>query len=508
MTKACVELCNITKDFPGVRALSDVSFKAYSGQCLGIVGENGAGKSTLMKILSGILAFKSYSGKILINASEKHFHTPQDARESGIAIIHQELALFPELSVAENILISDLPARYGHLDKSKIIDEAQKILDGLQLSISPQTPVKDLSIGHRQLVEIARAFTRPLKVLVLDEPSSALTDKETEKLFELVDRLKSEGVCCLYISHKLSEIRRLCERVLILRDGQSVKSFESMENIQDDDLISAMVGREVNQVYPEKTPVNHRTNPLLKVESLSYSHSRSGKELLKSISFEVFPGEVLGVAGLVGSRRTDLLMALFGALPRNCYQGGSVFLDGERLELESPRQAIEKGIALVTEDRKASGLVLHRSIKENFSLPILGQLKKIFTIKKDAELQLAHDYCDKLRVKAPNLEFVVKNLSGGNQQKVILARWLATQPKLLLLDEPTRGIDVGAKAEIYKIIRELASQGIGIIMVSSELPEVMNLADRVIVMHEGKVSESLENENIDAKTIMERAISG
>lgn len=508
MKPTSVELRQITKSFPGVLALSNVSLKAYAGECLGLVGENGAGKSTLMKVLSGIWPSKSYSGEILIEGHRKDFFVPQDARDSGVAIIHQELALFPELSVAENILISELPHKRGRLKKDELFKQSKEILDQLNLNISPLALVKDLSIGQRQLVEIARAFTRPLKVLVLDEPSSALTDRETEKLFELVDRLKREGVCCLYISHKLPEIRRLCERVVILRDGQSVKTFDSMDGVTDDLLISQMVGRQVSQIFPEKAAPKALKKPLLQVKNLSYRHPRSGKSLLKDLTFEVYEGEVLGVAGLVGSRRTDLLMALFGALPAHCHEGGEVYLDEKLVRFRSPREAIQNKIALVTEDRKASGLILDRSIRENLSLPFLDQLTKFFKIQQAAEKEMAEKHCKEMRVKTPSTEFFIKNLSGGNQQKVILARWLATKPRLLLLDEPTRGIDVGAKSEIYHMIRKLASEGLAIIMVSSELPEVLHLSDRVIVMHEGRASECLTDQNINAEKIMERAVAG
>jgi len=480
-----------------------VSLRAFAGECLGLVGENGAGKSTLMKILSGIWPRGTYTGGILIDGESVEFAGPKEATQAGIAIIHQELSLFEELSVAENIFIGDFPSSLGVVKQKALFEKSEAILRKLNFTISPYARVKQLSVGERQLVEIARAFTKPVKVLIFDEPTSALTDREIETLFRLIHELKATGVACIYISHKLPEIHELCSRVTVLRDGKTVGHFVKAE-LNDEALIEAMVGRKIDAIFPPKRPFQKDRPILLKAEHLQYRDSHSRKLLLNDISFDVRQGEIFGIAGLMGSRRTELLLSLFGSLAADKLSG-SVELEGKQVDITSPSEAIHHGLALVTEDRKVTGLILEMDVKGNLTLPILRRLSKASVIRSEEESRLVQYYCKILRIKTPDENFKVRYLSGGNQQKVILGRWLSTQPKLLLLDEPTRGIDVLAKAEIYFLMRQLVDQGLTLILVSSELPEVVSLSDRVLVMREGKVAGLLQGNDISQKSIMERA---
>lgn len=501
--QASVELKEVSKFFSGVRALEGVSLEVFPGECLGLVGENGAGKSTLMKILSGVWPANDFDGHIFLDGIEQKFDGPRAAQHAGIAIIHQELSLFEELTVAENMFISDLPSRLGVVAREQLVEKSQALLNKFGFSISPDEFVKNLSVGERQLVEIARSFTHPVKVLIFDEPTSALTDREIEVLFRLIQELKEHGVASIYISHKLPEIRELCDRIVVLRDGKSVAKFES-RSWTDQQLIESMVGRKIESIFPPKRTFDPDRQILLRVENLHYRDLRTGMPLLKDVNFDVRKGEVFGISGLMGSRRTELVSALFGSLEAEKVSG-SVRLGGQLVEINSPQDAIRNGLALVTEDRKESGLVLEMDVKGNLTLPILKRLSSFATIRSFEESELVKYYCKVLRIKTPNEHFKVRNLSGGNQQKVIIGRWLSTQPKILLLDEPTRGIDVVAKAEIYHLIRQLVDQGLTLILVSSELPEVVSLADRVLVMREGRVAGVLEGDAINQVNIMERA---
>jgi D-xylose transport system ATP-binding protein len=498
-----VELKGVSKSFSGIRALEKVSIEAYAGECLGLVGENGAGKSTLMKILSGVWPAGDYEGKIFLDGVEQKFEGPRAARQAGIAIIHQELSLFEELTVAENLFISDFPARLGVLNKRAMVEKSQALLKKFGFGISPHEQVKNLSVGERQLVEIARSFTHAVKVLIFDEPTSALTDREIESLFKFIHELKEHGVASIYISHKLPEIRELCERITVLRDGKSVAHFDH-RNWTDQQLIESMVGRKIDSIFPPKRAYEPNREVILKVDDLQYVDSRTRLPLLKNVSFDVRRGEVFGISGLMGSRRTELVSALFGSLAADKISG-KMTLNGQPVDIRSPQDAIRNGLALVTEDRKESGLVLEMDVKGNLTLPILKRLSSFATIRSFEESELVNYYCKVLRIKTPHHDFKVRNLSGGNQQKVIIGRWLSTQPKILLLDEPTRGIDVVAKAEIYHLIRELVDQGLTLILVSSELPEVVSLADRVLIMREGRVAGILEGEAINQVNIMEKA---
>lgn len=506
MTSPSVELKEISKSFGSVAALRNVNLRAYPGECLGIVGENGAGKSTLMNILSGVWPAGTYSGEILIEGRPLSFSDPKAATSAGIAIIHQELALFPELSVAENIFISDLPTSRGFLKRKELYQNAQTLLERIGFSLDPKALVSRLSIGQKQLVEIAKALSKNAKILIFDEPTSALSDHEIERLTQLIQSLKSQGITCLYISHKFSEILQLCERIVVLRDGESVFECHQSEGFQTDQWIEKMVGRKLSSVFPAKPPQKSEAAPILSVSHLSYRDPQTQKQILKDVSFELKQGEVLGVAGLMGSKRTDLLMALFGALdPRGL--SGELRLKGQRVQWEEPSEAIRSGICLVTEDRKQSGLFLDRSVSENLSMPLIRRLSRNGLIHQTQEMDLFDYYKKILRIKTSSAHEMIRNLSGGNQQKVLIGRCLALKPSILLLDEPTRGVDVNAKAEIYHLIRDLIHQGLSIIMVSSELPEIVALSDRVLVMHRGEIKAILSDVEITQERILERALS-
>ncbi len=499
-----VELRKISKSFSGVLALDDVSLRVRAGECVGLVGENGAGKSTLMKVLSGVWPDKSFTGEILLNGKLQNFSGPKDALDAGIAIIHQELSLFDEMTVAENIWMQDLPRQFGVVDFTKINADTEALLAQFNLDILPQTLVKHLSVGEKQILEIARSFTRHVRVLIFDEPTSALSDQEIESLFTLIDGIKAKGVACLYISHKLDEIHRLCERVVVLRDGRSVKEFDS-KPWSTDALIEAMVGREIANLFPPKRPGQSR-KAILEVRDLTYLDKALPRPLLDQISFDVREGEVFGIAGLLGSRRTELLMALFGSLSAQKVSG-EILLEGKPLDHGDPRLAIQQGLGFVTEDRKGTGLLLDRSVRENMTLPILKQISRFWKINSKEEGGIVSHFSSLLRIKAASPEISIRHLSGGNQQKVILGRWLSSKPKILLLDEPTRGIDVRAKSEIYFLMRELVDQGLTLIVVSSELPEIVSLCDRVMVLRQGRNAGILEGSSVTQQKIMERAVA-
>jgi ABC-type sugar transport system ATPase subunit len=506
MTPQSVELKGISKSFGTVMALRNVDLRAYPGECLGIIGENGAGKSTLMNVLSGVWPAGSYSGEILLSGKPQSFSEPKDATQAGIAIIHQELALFPELSVAENIFISDLPTHRGFLSRSQLLKDAKDLLQQVGFELDPSMTVSKLSIGQKQLVEIAKALSKNANVLILDEPTSALSDHEIERLMTLIDSLKAKGITCLYISHKFNEILRLCERIVVLRDGESVFECHKSDGFQTDQWIEKMVGRKLSSVFPAKPPQKSEATTLLRVTNLSYRDPNTHKQVLKNVSFELKQGEVLGVAGLMGSKRTDLLLALFGALDARGLSG-QIQLRGQSAKWSEPSEAIRSGICLVTEDRKHSGLFLDRGVCDNLSMPLIRKLSANGIINQAKELELFDYYKKILRIKTSSAHELIRNLSGGNQQKALIGRCLALHPSILLLDEPTRGVDVNAKAEIYHLIRDLIHQGLSIIMVSSELPEIVALSDRVLVMNRGEIKAVLSGTDISQERILERALS-
>jgi ribose transport system ATP-binding protein len=487
---------NIRKQYPGVLALDEVSLSVQPGEVHALLGENGAGKSTLMKILAG--AQSKDSGEILLSGQVAHIDSPQKAMELGISIIYQEFNLVPYLSAGENIYLGREPraALPGFVDFRKLYSDAQGVLDKLGVKIDARAPVYTLSVAQQQMVEIAKATSRKSKIIVMDEPSATLTDHELHSLFNLIRQLRGEGVSVIYISHRLEEIFEICDRATIMRDGRWVAT-EEVKNLTRDDIIRLMVGRELKDAIPKvAAPLG---KPALTVKGLN----REG--VLYDINFTVHQGEILGLAGLVGAGRTETARAIFGADP---ITSGTIEVFGQAVTVRSPQDAIKHGIGLVTEDRKQQGLILGMVVRENNTLANLTSLSSMGFVRKKEEREVAEKYRKDLAIKTPTIEQTVQNLSGGNQQKVVLAKWLFTGSKVLIFDEPTRGIDVGAKSEIYKLMNELAAEGVAIIMISSELPEVLGMSDRILVMHEGRIAGELSRDEATQEKIMHLATGG
>lgn len=474
----------ITKTFPGVRALDGVTFDLQTGEFHALVGENGAGKSTLMKVLGGVYPAGSYGGEIRIEGAEQRFNGVRDAESAGIAVIFQELSLIKEMTVGENIFLGREPRRFGVIRWDELYRRAQVLLKDLHLSIDPRTPIKNLGIGQQQLVEIAKALSHDARILVLDEPTAALTESEVETLFQILNKLRARGVGMIYISHKLDEVFRMADRITVLRDGRTVGTRPASE-LDEARVIALMVGREVGDIFPTVDHAHGET--VFEARNISVEDPNvAGKRLVDRVSFAVSKGEVLGIAGLMGAGRSDLLMAIFGAHAGRVT--GEIMMEGKRVRITSPADAIKYGIGFVTEDRKRFGLVLDQTILNNMTLAGLSRISGRFVTNMDAEAAAGQRSMKELRVKANSVFTVAGTLSGGNQQKVVLAKWLLTNPRVLFLDEPTRGIDVGAKQEIYAQINKLAKSGLAIVLVSSELPEVLGLSDRVLVLHEGRIT--------------------
>ncbi|MFN2530938.1 MAG: xylose ABC transporter ATP-binding protein [Pyrinomonadaceae bacterium] len=481
---AFLEMRNIAKSFPGVRALDGVSFDLHRGEIHALVGENGAGKSTLMKILGGVYPYPQYAGAILIEGEENRFGSVRDAENAGIAVIYQELSLVKEMSAGENIFLGREPRKFGIIRSEELRRRARQLLDSLHLAIDPETPVRNLGLGQQQLLEIAKALSHEARILVLDEPTAALTDAEVETLFSILQDLRTRGVGMIYISHKLQEVFRISNRITVLRDGKTVGTNPTPE-CTDSQIIARMVGREVGDIFPS---VDHaKGDVVFEASHLSVDDPNvPGKKLVDDVSFAVRRGEVFGIAGLMGAGRSDLLMAMFGA--HNGRVSGTVTIEGKPIRISSPSEAIRNGIGFVTEDRKRFGLLLEQTILKNMTLAGLRRISGRFITNVDAESAAGERAMHQLRVKANSVFTIAGTLSGGNQQKVVLAKWLLTNPRVLFLDEPTRGIDVGAKQEIYSLINSLAKSGLAIVLVSSELPEVLGLSDRVLILHEGRIT--------------------
>lgn len=496
-----LEMRDIVKEFPGVRALDGVSLTLEPGEFHSLVGENGAGKSTLMKVLSGVYPHGTYEGEILIDDEARQFRSIRDSESAGVAIIFQELSLVKELTVGENIFLGREPSRFGVINWSELYHRASKLLQDLKLDIDPRVTVGSLGIGRQQLVEIAKALSQNARILVLDEPTAALTESEVEILFEILERLKGRGVGMIYISHKLDEVFRMSDRITILRDGRTVGSHAAAD-LTKDKVIAAMVGREVGDIFPAS---HHELGATaIEVRSLTvYSTEVAGKKLVDNVSFAVRKGEVLGIAGLMGAGRTELLTAIFGGWTGK--SSSEILVDGTPATIASPADAIEKGIGFVTEDRKRFGLLLEQSILDNMTLAGLKRISGRFLTHRARETAAVAGPMASLRVKANSPLTVTGTLSGGNQQKVVLGKWLLTGPKVLFLDEPTRGIDVGAKQEIYAEINKLAQQGLAIVLVSSELPEVLGLSDRIIVLHEGRMTGEFTRADATPEKVMAAA---
>jgi D-xylose transport system ATP-binding protein len=479
-----LEMHEITKSFPGVRALDGVTFDLHAGELHALVGENGAGKSTLMKILGGVYPHADYGGEIRLDGQVQRFSSVHDASIAGIAVVYQELSLIPEMTVGENIFLGREPRRFGVIQWTELYQRAERLLAELQLAIDPQTPVGHLGIGQQQLVEIAKALSHEARILVLDEPTAALTDTEVETLVRILQGLRARGVGMIYISHKLNEVFRLSDRLTVLRDGRTVGT-NATGQLNEAQVIALMVGREVKDIFP--TPEHAPGELVFEARHITVTDPNiAGKRLVDDVSFGVRRGEVLGIAGLMGAGRSDLLMALFGAHAGRVT--GQISIAGQPVRVTTPGEAIGQGIGFVTEDRKRFGLVLEQTVLNNMTLAGLTRLSGRFVTDIDTEASAGERAMQELRVKANSVFTIVGTLSGGNQQKVVLSKWLLTEPRVLFLDEPTRGIDVGAKQEIYAQINKLARSGLAIVLVSSELPEVLGLSDRVLVLHEGRIT--------------------
>ncbi len=496
-----LEMRHITKEFPGVRALQDVTFQVEKGEIHALVGENGAGKSTLMKILSGFYPHGTYSGEIVLDGKVQRFARIRDSEEARIAIIYQELALVKQMTIAENIhLGAELCRAKGVIDWNRTFRETARVLEEVGLKVNPAARVIDLGVGAQQLVEIAKALSKDARLLILDEPTAALTEAEADNLLAILGSLKQKGVTCIYISHRLREVMRIADRITVLRDGRTVAT-DDKANMTEERMIQNMVGRELTTMYPRRKRTPGDT--VLEVKHWTIQNPITGAVACNDISFEVRKGEILGIAGLMGAGRTELVMSLFGAWGKKL--SGRMLLQGRPLQIRSSQGAIRSGISLVSEDRKRYGLVLGMDVKENSTLASLERVSKLGVIDKNEEIKCSGQYVKDLRTKTPSLEQKVGNLSGGNQQKVVIAKWLLTRPKVLFLDEPTRGIDVGAKVEIYNIMNDLVDQGVCVVMISSELPEVLGMSDRILVIAEGRLTGSFSREEATEEKVMYHA---
>lgn len=490
-----LEMTRISKAFSGIKALEDVKLTVYKGEVLALLGENGAGKSTLMKILSGV--YKKDSGSIFIEGSEVNIHGVKEAEKLGISIIHQELSLLPNLKIYENIFLGN--EKYNGLlkkiDKNFMREESRRLLSSIGFTVDVDTLVKDINIGEMQMIEIIKAISKQSKLIIMDEPTTALTDIETDRLFRVIKKLKSQGISIIYISHKLDEVFEVCDRANVLRDGKYIGEVK-IKDVSKDDLIAMMVGRKLEEQFPYKKVEEGEV--VLSVKGLSY------KKIVKNVSFQVRAGEILGIAGLMGSGRTEVAKTIFGEYKKDA---GDIYVEGKKVNINSTKDAIENGIAYLSEDRKKEGLILNMSVGHNISLCNLRHyengLKKISREKEREDIQY---YIKKLSVKTPSWEQVIKKLSGGNQQKAIIAKWIMISPKILIIDEPTRGIDVGAKKEIYEVLNELKSIGKAIIIISSDMPEVLGISDRIIVMCEGRLLGELPREEATQEKVMKYAV--
>ncbi|WP_024614478.1 sugar ABC transporter ATP-binding protein [Clostridium sp. Ade.TY] len=492
--KPMLKMEGVSKSFPGVKALDNVNITAYGGEVTALMGENGAGKSTLMKILSGV--YTKDEGKIYLQGEEANIHGIKSAEELGVTIIHQELSIINNLTVAENIFLGNEKAnKFGKINKKLMVERSKMFLEQIGCAVDPNELAGNLNVGEKQMVEIAKALTKNAAIIIMDEPTTALTEVETKNLFKVIENLKSKGLAIIYISHRMEEIFAICDRVEVLRDGKYAGNA-LIKDIDNDDLITMMVGRKIEDQFPYREV--KKGNVILDVKNLS---SNAG---VKDANFEVREGEILGVAGLMGSGRTELAKTIFGAYKKT---NGTIKINGKELHGNSITEAIKNGICYLSEDRKKEGCVLGLSVSDNMTISNLDSYQnKLFVLDKKKEASDVNDYIKKIRIKTPSPEQYIKNLSGGNQQKVILAKWLLTKPEVLIIDEPTRGIDVGAKKEIYELLNELKQSGKAIIMISSDMPEVLGISDRILVMSEGKITGEVSREEATQEKIMKLAV--
>ena len=490
-----IEMRGIDKSFGSNQVLKQAGFTLESGEVHALMGENGAGKSTLMKILTGV--YTKDAGTVLVDGKEVNYKNPQEAEKAGIVFIYQELNVMFDLTVEENLFMGkEIHGKFGICDRKAMQKKAREALNTLGVDISPKTVMSELSVGQQQMVEICKALMADAKVIIMDEPTAALTQSETVALFKVIESLRKKGVSMVYISHRMEEIFELCDRITVLRDG----SYIGVKNIPEtnmNEIVKMMIGREIGERYPSRDVKIGKE--VLKVKGLTR------KGTFHDVSFSVRAGEVLGVSGLMGAGRTEIMQAIFGNLS---YESGSIEIDGKEVKISNPRQAMEQGIGFITEDRKTEGLMLDKSIRENISLCNLGRISKSSVISKEAEKNMVAEAIKDLHIKCFGPYHECNNLSGGNQQKVVLAKWILTNPKILILDEPTRGVDIGAKKEIYNIINKLAAQGVAIIMVSSELPEVLGMSDNIMVVREGEVRGIISYEEANQERVMTLATGG
>lgn len=500
MSEYILEMNNITKEFSGVKALDNVNIKVQKGEIHALVGENGAGKSTLMNVLSGVYPHGEYTGDIVYQDNISEFNSLRDSEDKGIVIIHQELALIQFLSVTENIFLGNEQAINGVIDWDYSRKLADELLNTVGLNVDPNLQISQISVAQQQLVEIAKAISKEVKLLILDEPTAALNDNDSENLLELIKEFKKQEITSIIISHKLNEIMSIADNVTILRDGKTVETLKN-NNLSEDRIIKGMVGRELTDLFPERN--SEKGEIALEVKNWNVNHpTYRDQKIVNDVSFNMRKGEVIGIAGLMGAGRTELLMSIYGQAYGSNIQG-KLYKNGEEIKLDSIPKAISNGLAYLSEDRKNSGLNLIQSIRENISIASLDKFSKNGVIDDDKESEVVTEYKDKLRIKANSIAQQVSSLSGGNQQKVALGKWLLSDPEILFLDEPTRGVDVGAKYEIYSVINDIASQGVSICIVSSELPEILGMCDRVYTMSEGSFTGELPIEEATQEKLME-----
>lgn len=505
MSDFILEMRNISKSFPGVKALRNVNFRVRRGEIHCLVGENGAGKSTLMKVLSGVHRYGSYEGDIVYEDGVVQFHSIKQSERAGIAIISQELALIPELSIAENVFFGHERMKGKWIDWNETTRQAKKILEQVHLSVNQQMKIRDLRVGGQQLVEIAKALSKQARLIILDEPTSSLNEEDSEHLLALLRQLKAEGVSLIMISHRLKEVVAIADTVTVLRDGATICSMDATERpITENEIILHMVGRALGSIYPKRE--NHVLGDVrFDIQDWSVYDQKRGLEILHKINLNIREGEIVGLAGLMGAGRTEMALSLFGNTPGYQITSGELVMDGSRARFSTPQDAIAAGMAYATEDRKRNGLVLLQDIKFNTTLANLKKLMRRHVVNQNEEIIAVSKLKEELNIKAPSIAQTVLNLSGGNQQKVVLAKWIFASPKLLILDEPTRGIDVGAKFEIYSLMNEMVKKGMSILMISSELLEVLGMSDRVYVMCEGRITGQLPGNKANEQSVMRLA---
>ena len=505
MNEYILEMRGITKEFPGVRALDNVNFKVKNGEIHCLVGENGAGKSTLMKVLSGVYKFGSYSGDIVYNGEVQQFQSTKDSENAGIAIISQELALIPELTVYENIFFGHEVMHGKTINWNETIIQAKEMLKKVRLDVNPSRKVRELGVGQQQLVEIAKALSKKAKLLILDEPTASLNEDDSQNLLQLLRDLQAEGVTSIMISHRLKEVVTIADTITVLRDGATICSMEATGGkVAESEIIKYMGGREIDNVYPKRQHIEPG-EVALELKDWTVFDPKQERVILDHVNIKLRKGEVVGLSGLMGAGRTELALSIFGNTPKYKILEGEIYVEGQKVDFKTPRDATKKGLAYVSEDRKHNGLILIQDVKFNITIANLEKLLDGNVVNENEEIVQVNEYKKSLNIKTPSIKQLVGNLSGGNQQKVQIAKWLFAEPKVLILDEPTRGIDVGAKFEIYTIINRLVSEGYSVLMISSDLPEILGMSDRIYVMAEGSITGEISAADANEQNIMAMA---